>query len=189
MPRAPDQPDKPDPPAGPDRPDSLDLPATPPRTAGGPGEVAPSGSRRLERPPSERYVKAARPAADEATRGSVARAIGFAILPSVIGVALFFVVAGPLAADTGLVLVAGGMGLAVGSAVARGGRGLPTAQRVLLAAVIFVVALAAGEIFTWQFALSEGGVLELGPYLWQAFGGLLVLQLLAGLVGSAITAA
>jgi len=176
MPDAPDQPDKPDLPTGPVRPDSFELPATPPRTASNPGE-------------SERYVKAGRPAGDEAPRGSVARAIGFAILPSVIGVALFFVVAGPLAADTGLVLVAGGMGLTIGSAVARGGRGLPTGQRVLLAAVIFVVALAAGEIFTWQFALSEGGVLELGPYLWQAFGGLLVLQLLAGLVGSAITAA
>ena len=106
-----------------------------------------------------------------------------------IGVALFLALAGPLAADTGLVLVAGAMGLAIGSAVARGGRGLATRQRLLLAAVIFVVALAAGEIFTWQFALSEGGVLELAPYLWQTFGGLLVLQLLAGLVGSAITAA
>jgi len=189
MPDAPSQPDKPDLPKGPDRPDSVDLPAAPPRTASGPGEVAPSGSRRLERPPSDRYLKPGRAADHEATRGAVARAIGFAILPSVIGVALFLALAGPLAADTGLVLVAGAMGLAIGSAVARGGRGLATRQRLLLAAVIFVVALAAGEIFTWQFALSEGGVLELAPYLWQTFGGLLVLQLLAGLVGSAITAA
>jgi hypothetical protein len=188
----PDATDRPDDPTQADHPGSSGLPDAPlarPGTQSHPGEVAPSGSRRLERPPSERYVKAGRAADDEATRGSVARAIGFAIVPSVIGVALFLVLAGPLAADTGLVLVAGAMGLAIGSAVARGGRALPTGQRVPLAAVIFVVALAAGEIFTWQFALSEGGVLELAPYLWQTFGGLVVLQLLAGLVGSAITAA
>src|SRR5256885_17064664 len=89
MPDAPDQPDKPDLPTGPDRPDSFELPATPPRTASNPGEVAPSGSRRLHRPPSERYVKAGRAAGGEAPPGTGARAVGLPIPPYVIRVAPF----------------------------------------------------------------------------------------------------
>lgn len=189
MPHATDQPDDP---TQPDHPGSSGLPDAPlarPGTQSHPGEVPPGGSRRLDRPPSERYAKARPAAADRASRGSVARAIGFAIVPSGIGVAVFLLLAGPLATDSGLVLVAGGMGLAIGSAVARGGRGLPTGQRVLLAAVVFLLALGGAEVATWQFALSEGGVLGLGPYLWETFGGLVILELLAGLLGSAITAA
>ena len=118
------------------------------------------------------------------------RAVAFGLVAAVAGVVVFTIVAGPLAVDAGLVLIAGLMGLAVGRAVAAGGgSAIADRRRIGLAVLLFVAALVGAELATWQFALSEGGVLGPIDYLRDTFGFLVVLELLAGLIGAAIAAA
>jgi hypothetical protein len=164
--------------------------AQPEPTPPEPGDVPPPGARRrLERPPSERY-RPAEASAEVRRRGSMVRAVAFGLVAAVAGIVVFTLVAGPLAVDAGLVVVAGVMGLAIGRAVVTGaGTSLPDRQRIGLAVVLFVAALLGAELATWQFALSEGGVLGPVDYLRDTFGFLVVLELLAGLIGSVIAAA
>src|SRR5437870_1427073 len=164
-------------------------PAMPSTPASSPGEVPPAGPRRLERPPSERY-RDTEGAATELRGGSLRRAIALAVPPAFAGAAAFTALAGPLAVDAGLVIVCGAMGLAIGRAVWLGGGTVVSGgRRVGVAVLIFVLALVGAELATWQFALAEGGVLGPVDYLGQTFGGLVVLEFLAGLVGAVIAAA
>ena len=158
-------------------------------TAPEPGDVPPpSTRRRLDRPPSDRYCDAERSAAGGS--GSVPRAVAFGLVAAVAGVVVFTIVAGPLAVDAGLVLIAGLMGLAIGRAVATGGgSAMANRRRIGLSILLFLGALVGAELATWQFALSEGGVLGPIDYLRDTFGFLVVLELLAGLIGAAIAAA
>jgi hypothetical protein len=145
--------------------------STPPHPE--PGEVPPA-SRRLERPPSERYHTPPSEPAPAAPHPALALAvaIGFGLA----GAALIAALAGLFAVDVGLLVVAVVVGRFVGLALR--GSGLGPAQRVALAVAIAVASVAGGAVATWLYARSEGGVLGLVDYLGQAFGPLVPLQAL-----------
>ncbi len=133
----------------------------------------------LERPPSERYR---RPQAAVTTQaGSTALATFLGLVPAIVGAVVFWVLAGPLAFSAGLVVVAFLIGRFAGLLVrAGGGTRVGPQTRVLLALALTLAALGAGNVATWLFALSEGGVLTLPDYLNQAFGLLVPVELLVG---------
>jgi hypothetical protein len=81
------------------------------------------------------------------------------------------ILGGPLAVSLGLVIVAFVIGRLVGLAL----RG-----RQAAAVTISTVAILLGQLGIWLFARSEGGVLGLVDYLAQAFGWLVVAELLVG---------
>lgn len=148
-----------------------------------PSPIDPPGERRLERPPSERYAPGA-PAADAAPGGSVARAAAYGDLAGLAGSAAIVVLAGMVAIGAGLLVVAVAVGRFVGLGVrAGGGDVVPARVGVALAIVIALVSVGLGQVGTWLYARSEGGVLELVDYLGQTFGWLVPAQFtLAALV-------
>jgi hypothetical protein len=83
------------------------------------------------------------------------------------GAAAIVLLVGVLATTTGLLIVAGAIGLAVGSQV--GPRP---------ATALAVAAVAAGDVATWLYARTEGGVLGLPEYLLAVFGAAPIGQVL-----------
>jgi uncharacterized membrane protein YidH (DUF202 family) len=141
-----------------------------------PGDRPPPGERRLARPPSDRY--APEPAAAEPPpRGSVVRAAAWGDLAGLAGAAAIVVLAGVFAIGAGLLAVAVAVGRFVGLAVREGGgEQVPPRVSVALAIVIALVSVGLGQLGTWLYARSEGGVLELADYLGQTFGWLVPAQ-------------
>jgi len=149
--------------------------------------AGPTGKRVLERPPSERYVRKA--GLEIAESGSAGGAVGYGLIPAVVGVAIFFVLAGPMAFSAGLVVVAIALGAFVGLVVKiGGGSAVSRGGRAWLAVGLVVLALLVAEALTWRFALSEGGVLPFFDYLGQTFGWLVPVEFVAGIVAAWITA-
>jgi hypothetical protein len=122
--------------------------------------------------PGEPGAAGARPAAVR----SPVRALLLGATLAVAGAALIAILAGVFAVDVGLVVVAVVVGRFVGLAV-RGG-GLATRRRVSLAVTLALASVALGQVATWVYARSEGGVLGLLDYLGQTFGPLVPLELL-----------
>jgi hypothetical protein len=140
--------------------------------------VPPAVRRRLERPPSDRFLIVER---DAGRAGSIARAIAGAALPSLVGAAIVVVLASPVAVSEPLVLVALLTGLVAGFGARWGGRGaVSTKRRRAIAIAAVVLALAGAQVAIWQLAIGEGGVLPLGDYLLQVFGPVAPLELIAG---------
>jgi hypothetical protein len=146
------------------------------RAADEPGDRPSPGERRLARPPSERY--APEPAAAEPPPGgSVVRAAAWGDLAGLAGAVAIVVLAGVLAIGAGLLAVAVAIGRFVGLAVrAGGGEQVPPRISVAMAIVVAVVSVGLGQLGTWLYARSEGGVLELADYLGQTFGWLVPAQ-------------
>jgi hypothetical protein len=150
------------------------------------------GERRLSRPPSERYREeearaAAAAAADEARldpSASVARGVALAAVVAAIGAAAIVVLGGILTVTTGLVAVAGAMGLGVGIALRWGaGSRLGAGWRVAIALALSLGAVVIAQLGLWQNARVEGGVLSPLEYLWDVYGPLVPIELVAaGLV-------
>lgn len=135
------------------------------------------GERRLDRPPSERYAPVEPRGDDGSARGSVVRAAIYGDLAGAAGAATIVLLAGVFAIGAGLVVVAAAVGRFVGLAVLAGGRGtVPSRTAGMLALVTSLVAVGLGQVGTWLYARSEGGVLELTDYLGQAFGWLVPAQ-------------
>ena len=61
-------------------------------------------------------------------------------------------------------------------------------SRVRIALALTLGAIALGQVGLWAFARSEGGVLGPLDYLWEVFGALVPLQILAAAVVAWITA-
>ena len=128
------------------------------------------GDRRplLDRPPSDRYV--ARAPAAAATAGRLdALLVPVAI---VIGASAgFAILGGILTVTAGLVILAAFVGWLTGRLVSPPG----------LAAIVALVAIAAGFLAIWLFGRVEGGVLDPIAYLAEVEGPVVVvLSLLFG---------
>jgi hypothetical protein len=137
------------------------------------------GERRLDRPPSDRYLEAA---ADEATAaeatsgGSTARGVLAATGVAIVGAIVTVVLGGVLAMSAGLLVVWAAVGYLTGIALKTvAGRTLPPPGRPILAAVLALVGIALGAVGLWVYAGTEGGVLPLLDYLAQAFGAVIPL--------------
>lgn len=149
-----------------------------------PGETPPD-ARRLATPPSARYGATGVDAEPGPPRSSLARDVAVAAVLSLIGAGAIVLLGGVLSQTTGLLAVAGIGGIAVGRAV-RGeatddpGRSMRTAVALILA--LDMVAL--GNLGTWAFALSEGGVLGPIEYLLETFGPLVPAEIAVGSIAA-----
>jgi hypothetical protein len=153
-----------------------------------PGDRPPA-SRRLERPPSERYAPAgetsARGAAAAEPTGSVERSIAFAIPAAVIGLAVYLGFAGPLAFSSGLVVVAIFAGRTIGLAARAGaGRTVPSDQRMRVAVAIALAWFVLAHVAVWLYARNEGGVLPILDYLLETFGLIVPLSGIAAVLAA-----
>jgi hypothetical protein len=140
-----------------------------------PGE-RPSGDRRLERAPGERYERAtAESTPPEAQAGSTTRGIAWAVGVGIAGAAIVGLLGGPLSVSFGLLVGAAAIGRFVGLALVAGGaRAGRTASAT--SAAIAVASVLVGQLLIWLFARSEGGVLGLLDYEGQTFGALVPLE-------------
>src|SRR5258706_1806563 len=153
-----------------------------------PGDRPPA-SRRLERPPSERYA----PGGDASAQGSSAaeptgsleRPIAFAIPAALIGLAVYVGFAGPLAFSAGLVVVAIFAGRTIGLAARAGaGQAVPSDQRMRLAVGIALAWFVLAHLAVWLYARNEGGVLPILDYLLETFGLIVPLSGIAAVLAA-----
>jgi hypothetical protein len=108
---------------------------------------------------------------------SPVRALGLGSLTAVIVGGILAFLGGPVSLSAGLAVVAFFMGRLVGAMVRTGaGRTLSSPARVSLAIVLSLAGIAIGQIGIWLFARGEGGTLDLGAYLFDAFGPLVPLE-------------
>jgi hypothetical protein len=108
---------------------------------------------------------------------SPGRALGLGSLTAVLVGALLAVLGGPVSLSAGLAVVAFFLGRLVGAMVRLGaGDTLSSPARVSLAIVLSLLGVAIGQIGIWVFARGEGGALDLGAYLFDAFGPLVPLE-------------
>ena len=145
-----------------------------------PGERPPqpaSGAGHLERPPSDRYRTAARPAGAADRSSSAAPSIAVAAVVAVAGALLLTTLLGVILVTTGtfvVSLLAGGLiGLIVAGPTVGGAGGSPAmsrsaANRLAIGLALGMVVLAG--LATWILARSEGGVMDPISYLWTVFG-------------------
>ncbi len=127
---------------------------------------------RLDRPPSARYDQPAQ-AGDDGTAQGAFRGLAWAAVIALGGAAAIVALGGPLAVSVGLVVVAFLIGRLVGLALR---------SRGPAAVTLAVLGILLGQVGIWLYARSEGGVLGLLDYLGQAFGWLVVAQLVVGAV-------
>jgi hypothetical protein len=133
----------------------------------------PPGERRLAHPPSDRYRLAAVPApqGDAATSGPRGLALGLSA--GLAGAVAIVVLGGSLTMTAGLVIVAAATGWVVGAL-------LPGRSRT--AVVVALAAVVIGQLGLWAYAQSQGGVLGPLDLLWQVYGGLVPIELLAAAI-------
>jgi hypothetical protein len=114
---------------------------------------------------------------DDRPDPSPTRAVGLGSLTAVLVGAILAVLGGPVSLSAGLAVVAFFMGRLVGSMVRVGaGDTLSSPARVSVAIVLSLLGIAIGQIGIWLFARGEGGALDLGTYLFDAFGPLVPLE-------------
>ena len=154
------------------------------------GSPASPGESRAARPPSERdrFAEAdVAPTPDPAT--SRGRGIFLGALAGLAGAAAITILGGALAVTAGLLVIGAATGWAVAISLRVGSGGhLMRGSRVRIALALTLGAIALGQVGLWAFARSEGGVLGPLDYLWEVFGALVPLQILAAAVVAWITA-
>ena len=147
------------------------------------------GERRLAHPPSDRYRSAEPPAPVLDPALSPARGVAFAAVAAILGAAAITSLGGVLAISSGLVVVAGAAGWAVAVGLRAGaGPRLAADRRLRLALGFALLSVALGQLGLWLYAGTEGGVLGPLDYLWQTFGVLVLLELVAALIAAWATA-
>lgn len=136
------------------------------------------GERRLDRPPSERYV-APETEAPPAPVGSLARAVGYGAAAAISGAVLTVLLGGVVALSAGLLVVWASTGNVIGMVTkVGGGVVVEPGRRMVVAIVLALVGVALGQLGLWWYATTEGGVLSLVDYLATTFGVLVPLQAL-----------
>jgi hypothetical protein len=169
----------------------YDGPVTEPTPT--PTEPPTSGERRLARPPSDRY-RAAEVAAAAAVdapdpAASVPRGIAVAAAIALAGAVVVVLLGGVVAFSAGLVVVAATSGWAVAQGLRVGAREhLAPGLRRRLALVLALVGTVLGLAGLWLYARAEGGVLPPIEYLWEVYGVLVPLQLIAAALVAWISA-
>ncbi len=117
------------------------------------------------------------PDADEQPQPSPMRAVGLGIVTAVLLGGILAVLGGPVSMSAGLVVVAFFMGRLVGTMVRIGaGETLSSPARVVVAILISLFGIFVGQVGIWVWAHQEGGSLDLGAYLSNAFGPLVPLE-------------
>ena len=150
---------------------------------GDPGAPAGAGSRRLARPPSDRYRRAAADAAPEP--GSEARGLAYGVVAAVAGATAITVLGGALAISAGLLVVALAIGYAVAVVLKLGaGASVSPRTRRWSASGLTAAGIVLGQVGLWLYGRTEGGVLSLPDYLVQVFGVLVPLQLALGVAAA-----
>ncbi len=156
----------------------TDLPQPPPNDA---APASPGEQRRLAHAPGDRY-RAAEAAGVEAKgpdpAASIARGVAVAAVVAIVGAVAIVVVGGILTLADVLLVVAGFTGFGIGVALRRGAgdRFGRRRDRVVVALILALGAVALGQFGLWQYARIEGGVLGPIDYLGQVFGPLVVLE-------------
>lgn len=172
---------------GPRRYDAA-MAGTEPGDRSSPGTDAPADApadapgRRLERPPSDRYVAgdvqtgAGGGAATRVPRSALSSPLVRALVVGALGAVALFIVGALLASPAGLLFTSGAVGGAVGLVLARAvvprddARPVPRRTVARIAVAVAIVAVAIAAVATWVFALGEGGTLGIVDYLLDAFG-------------------
>lgn len=135
------------------------------------------GERRLDRPPSDRYLATdPTPAPDASPTGSPGPAIVAGVGAALIGALATIVLGGVLSVSAGLLVIAAASGWAIGRAVRGGGGVVRPTTRPLLAALVALLGVVIGQLGLWWYAGLEGGVLAPLDYLAQTFGILVPAQ-------------
>jgi hypothetical protein len=125
------------------------------------------GRMRSRRPPA---------VAEDQPPPSPTRALGLGSLTAAILAVVLAVLGGPASFSAGLVIVAFFMGRLVGAMVRVGaGDTLSSPARVVLAILISLAGIGAGQLGIWVFSRTEGGVLDVASYL-GSFGPLVPLE-------------
>ena len=147
------------------------------------------GERRLAHPPSDRYgitAPVVSPAPNPAA--SRARGVAFALIASLAGAAAITILGGVLGVSAGLLVVAAATGWAVATGLRVGAGGqYSRSDHLRLALTLTLGAVALGQAGLWVYARSEGGVLAPLDYLWEVFGVLVPLELMAAALVAWIT--
>jgi hypothetical protein len=148
---------------------------------------APAGGeqRRLDRAPGERYAAAApqgaSPTAPVADAPSTRWIVAAVVVASLGGLAFF--VLGLLDLGFGLVAVAGFTGWATAVALVYKGRdaAIPGAEtRMVTAAFLGGWSVVLGMLLDWLFGLTQGGVMDLLPYIAERYWLVAPAALVAG---------
>ena len=136
------------------------------------------GERRLDRPPSDRYV-APEDDQPQPAPGSVGRAVVYGAGAALVGAVLTVLLGGVVALSAGLLVVWATVGNVIGMLTKLGGGAAVAApRRVMLAIGLALLGVAIGQLGLWWYAGTEGGVLPLVDYLAETFGLLVPLQAL-----------
>jgi hypothetical protein len=165
-----------------------------------PALPTPPAERRLDRPPSDRYLRGpaggeaggeARPTAGAPEPESEPRAgmdprIATGLI-AVLTSLLLIVLGGPLSSTEGQLFISGIGGAAMGLVLSGARLDRRTVLRGAIATAVGAVLLGAAG--TWLVARSEGGVLDPIDYLWQTFGLLVPAQALVAAIAAAWGAA
>ncbi len=172
-----DPPDREPAPGQEPRPEAEPPEAVPPE----PGERPPAAAIRLEVPPSQRYVMAARGSADDAEGDEPSLARG-ALIGGVVALflAAVLVVLGSMFTFTaGLIVVAVFLGrlTAVGVNAGASDAGSAATRRAL-AVGISLAGIAVAQVGLWLWAGFEGGTLGLVGFLADVYQALVPLQFL-----------
>ncbi len=140
------------------------------------------GERRLDRPPSDRYLDAQPVVATDTGPtttggGSAGRALVAGLAAGLVGAIATIVLGGALTLSAGLLVVAGVTGWAIAMATRWGaGSSVTSGTRSRLAIAAAIVAVVLGQVGLWLYARTEGGVLSLPDYLGETWGILVPIQ-------------
>jgi hypothetical protein len=105
------------------------------------------------------------------------RGVGLALLAATVGAAILVFLGGPLSFSYGLIIVAYFIGrfAAVGLKVGAGDT-ISSTNRVTIAILVSLFAVALGQMGLWVFANSEGGRLSMVDYLATVYGALVPIE-------------
>lgn len=147
--------------------------ATPRYDGGMADPTNPPGERRLSHPPADRYRGAVPepPEPSSAVSGSGGPVLG--AFAGLVGALAITVLGGLMSVTAGLIVVSTATGWAVGTLLPR---------RAGTAVTLALVAVALGQLGLWAYALWQGGVLGPLDLLWQVYGGLVPLELIAAAI-------
>ena len=155
-----------------------------------PGDRPPK--RQLDHAPSDRFgPPPAEPSAEAASsapsdpRAAAVRGFLFSLPAALIALFVYMVFAGPLAFSAGLVFIGIFAGRVVGLTVkVGGGSALTSDRRVVIALLVTLGWFVVSQFAIWAYARSEGGDLAPLDYLFQAFGPVVPLVLVAAVLAA-----
>ncbi len=151
-----------------------------PGPAPAPREGRTDAAGRLAAPPSQRYVRAARAAPQDAAEASLARGAAMGLLVAAFCAAIIVVLGGVFAFTAGLIVVAFFLGRLTAIGVNVGvGRSISEDRRLALAVGLSILGVIAAQLGLWAWSvIVQPGALGPIDFLAQTYGMLVPLELL-----------